>query len=296
MPYSNSRRHTTKTYVPVEPETKPPTSKGGSGAKPPTSKSQSVPKSSTSKGTSGAKLPGGKSHSVPKSSTGKSHPAKQNVTAKNQPSTDSSTFESRPGYQYRSDSHYPSGPIYMGPTTGQYYAGPSRPKMEVSHFEETVTVFKIPYNTPDMHLVTVGFLRIDAAISKSSQCEPEEYRLGRLPDLWNNTSKSFEWQHRSLIKIPAAEADPKFGYDYYMYKCKNSQVGLEANKYFAPCRGPRIYGDAFVFRVNAGCIDGHTQAAEYVNMDLGFVKELQGMGPAMSIVARLAELEKPGTG
>ena len=82
-----------------------------------------------------------------------------------------------------------------------------------------------------------------------------ERALGHIPDLWIDSVKSFKWEDRSLVQIPAKELSHQWKEDFYMYKCTNPRAGLRPNAHFDDPTGARIYGDAFVFMAEPDSFD-----------------------------------------
>ena len=61
----------------------------------------------------------------------------------------------------------------------------------------------------------------------------------------------FRWDHRKLVDmlLDDEELSKKKRARYFMYKCTDSEVGLPTNQTFKKLKCPRIYGDAFIFKL-----------------------------------------------
>ena len=61
----------------------------------------------------------------------------------------------------------------------------------------------------------------------------------------------FRWDHRKLVDrvFGDQELSKKKRGRYFMYKCTNPEAGLPTNQTFSKLPCPRIYGDAFIFKL-----------------------------------------------
>lgn len=151
------------------------------------------------------------------------------------------------------------------------------PAAKVPNAEATVKVLQILCDGSHMKLISVPLLVISPEIVESNHSDGLESHLRHVPKLCNKGAMSFEWHSRSLDTMSAAQLGPNWKEDYFMYKCNDSKAGLKANAFFARVHGARVYGDAFVFRMEPDTYDGFTGRAEYVDMDHGFAKQTGAM-------------------
>lgn len=90
---------------------------------------------------------------------------------------------------------------------------------------------------------------------ESANLNPEtlklEGQLKHIPCIMDFKGAVFRWDHRKLVDmlLDDEELSKKKRARYFMYKCTDSEVGLPTNQTFKKLKCPRIYGDAFIFKL-----------------------------------------------
>ena len=106
-----------------------------------------------------------------------------------------------------------------------------------------------------------------------SLCNDTEKQLGLVPgqDALDDCYWDFNWEHRTLVKVPNLEADPKDGVeraDYLMYVCLEEKTGFPRNTDLEELvsGAPKVYGGAFVFKktTESGEVEGEDPIAAYI--------------------------------
>ena len=129
-----------------------------------------------------------------------------------------------------------------------------RDRSEERPRDPEVQVLRIPADgsAPYVKTVRAGPYNYRDCKASTATTEKMEFNLGCVPDL-KGFGEYFDLRYRNLFdrNLDVNNPDPSHcGGTYYIYKCiDGAEAKLPRNRYFRDLKDVRVYGDAFVFKV-----------------------------------------------
>lgn len=156
----------------------------------------------------------------------------------------------------------------------------------------SVRVIHIPTNGP-ISPVELSTIHLDHKSLNGYLRKETQSRLEQVPDVKGYVEQGvFDWDRRGLFDmvIPKERVPEGSGWEgcYIVYKCDSSDSVLPFNRTFVGIRDARIFGDAFLFRLNGPECD---QSGKATFRDLGpeFVQSAKDGGFAIQILDSMSK-------
>lgn len=169
-------------------------------------------------------------------------------------------------------------------------ASPSKSKTPPS-----VQVIHIPANGSPLFDPKLGTTQLDHQGLNGNLRKETQQRLEQIPNLETYIEQGlFDWDHRGLFELDVPKnrvPEGSKGWDgcYIMYKCNTSESKLPFNRHFVGSRDARVFGDAFLFKLNGPECD---QSGKATFHDLGaeFLESLKIGGFAIEILSTMSKI------
>ena len=172
---------------------------------------------------------------------------------------------------------------------------PNKASTSKSEGMTSVQVIHIPTNGYPLHDPVIITVQLDHQAFDDNLSKETRQRLERVPDLKEYIDQGlFDWEHRGLFELDVPKnCVPKGskGWEgcWLMYKCNTADSKLPFNRHFVGSRDARVFGDAFLFKLNGPERD-HSGKATFQNLGSEFLESVKAGGFAIEILSTMSKI------
>ena len=188
--------------------------------------------------------------------------------------------------------------LEMASTSQAELATPIQSETASPSKSETMTsvqVIHIPANGSPLLNPKLAITQLDHQGLNGNLRNETQERLQRVPNLEKYIEQGlFEWDHRGLFELDVPKnrvPEGSKGWEgcYIMYKCNTSESKLPFNRHFVGSLDARVFGDAFLFKLNGPECD---QSGKATLHDLGseFLERMNTGGFAIEILSTMSKI------